>query len=304
MAAVAPEMERSVDPEMDHDQPPQVVGLSAGLLPASFSLWDDSLVDRYGEAGMPDAKVAPEPEEKPFVIFMVSPRWWIGIFNYVFNEIAAFFWSAMFLGWLDPLTPWQPGLDLCYTQDMFKGIRIDGKKVKFEAGCCEWFCQWMKNKFLNTITLTLYGRCCGGNKKHDQWMDKHIKLEGHEDEETIYYGASPPGWALLLYMFFNLIGFWFTLRPMAIMWFAKQRCKAIKFGGQDVRIGPDASYCKFWKIYWCGCGWACGGKLKAYLDEHTIVNKGGKKVEVLGALKGLKDKAGDAYKAAEEAKKD
>jgi len=192
---------------------------------------------------------------------------------------------SLFAGVLDSFTPWQPGLDSCHTKECFQGIRIDGKRLKFEPKCCDWFCTWIKNKLLNTISFGFYGCCCGGNRKLDLWMDKQIVLEGHEDGETIYYAAKVPAWANILYAFGNLIFFWFTLRPFMILWYAKQRCKSMKFGGQDIRI-EGASYCEFWKLYWCKCGGICSAKLKLYLDEHTVIGKPSNTVQVMGALKG------------------
>jgi len=230
----------------------------------------------------------PQPEKPPREnqIFTVKLAWWFVIIEFVFNKLGSFFLKAMFHGLLDWMTFWTPLIEQSKMVQFCSQARVGGRALKFSCPTGTFFCCWCKNKFLNFITLTLYGSCCGGNKKMKVFLDSFITFEdGSGQGEFEWFQAEVPGWVDMLYVL-GILCSAFTARPMLAAWRAKKFIKRCKFSGYALHL-DEIKYCEYSKIYYCGCGVFCGGKLDAYLDDHLMSQTMSDKIQVAASNLGI-----------------
>lgn len=198
-------------------------------------------------------------------IFSITHELWFAILNFIFNKVADKFMTTIAMGMLNWFSFWKPPMERAKMQRFCRQGRVDGKAIKFDCPLGEFYCAWMKNCVLNFITLTIYG-ICGGNAKYLKFLDDHLCFEDDTGKgDFFWFRAAPAGWKNLLAML-GLFCTAFTGHPFFSLWLKKSHINNCRFGGYGLHLN-EVSYCKYAKLFYCGCGMFCGAKLNAYLDD-------------------------------------
>eukprot|EP00756_Hemistasia_phaeocysticola_P030489 Hpha_TRINITY_DN16293_c2_g4::TRINITY_DN16293_c2_g4_i1::g.14372::m.14372 len=185
---------------------------------------------------------------------------------FILNKLMGFFWDALTVGLLNFLTFWVPLIEHWRMQALCQTMKIDGKQLTFGCPRGEFFCQYMKLSFLNLITLTIYGNCCGGKKKYIEFLDSHLCWkDGSGKGNFKWFTAEVNGGWKILYVLGVLCSA-FTAYPFLKLWIIKKTLAKMEFDGIVMSL-EKASYCTYAKKFM-----TCGD-VKGYLDSVVIIKK-------------------------------
>lgn len=231
---------------------------------------------------------APDAEGPQFRFYSAKVPCCMAVAYFILNRFMGFFWDGFTCGFLNWLTFWTPLLEQGRMVSLSQTMRIQGRQLTFSCPACDFFCAYYKLSLLNFVTFTLYGRCCGGNEKYEDFLNSHLTWK--DDPESAkgkikYFGADVFFLWKFVYIFGNLLSLGIAY-PFLKLWMKKKKLKLMNFDGITLSL-ENASYCTYAKK------WLCCNQANEYLDEVMVVkSEGFMKKMIVGAKQKAEGAAG------------